>query len=71
MRRKIALFLLLCFIQSVFGEEDFCPKKCDCKKNNAQKGFSDFLKLKCGDTEKISELDEIDLLNIANEIIQL
>ncbi|XP_044756189.1 adhesion G protein-coupled receptor A3 [Coccinella septempunctata] len=71
MRWKFVLFLPLCFTLNVLGDEDFCPKKCDCKKNNAQKGFSDFLKLKCGDTEKISEFDEIDLLNIANEIIQL
>ncbi|KAL3270701.1 hypothetical protein HHI36_021229 [Cryptolaemus montrouzieri] len=37
---------------------------------NAQKGLADFLKIKCGDTEKITELEELDLLNIASEMIQ-
>ncbi|KAK9887189.1 hypothetical protein WA026_021030, partial [Henosepilachna vigintioctopunctata] len=58
------------FLSSVLANEEFCPQNCECKRSVAQKGPADFLKLKCGDTEKITELDEIGLSNIASEIIQ-
>ncbi|KAL3277199.1 hypothetical protein HHI36_012550 [Cryptolaemus montrouzieri] len=71
MNWKLVYFLFLfLFSEIILGNDEFCPYKCECKRSNAQKGLADFLKIKCGDTEKITELEELDLLNIASEIIQ-
>ncbi|KAK9873432.1 hypothetical protein WA026_022664 [Henosepilachna vigintioctopunctata] len=70
MKTKFLNLLLVCCFCLVLANEEFCPQNCECKRSVAQKGPADFLKLKCGDTEKITELDEIGLSNIASEIIQ-
>ncbi|CAG9835553.1 unnamed protein product [Diabrotica balteata] len=66
-----SLNLLLCFlilsINSSFGVEEKCPAKCICKKNLPNEG----LKMSCGEGEKVFHLDELELLNLASEVIQL
>ncbi|KYB24876.1 adhesion G protein-coupled receptor A3 [Tribolium castaneum] len=52
----------------VVGANDtLCPTKCVCKRVNQR----DELKLRCGEPDnKILSFEEIDLLNIANDIVQ-
>lgn len=54
----------------VCTSQDDCPVKCVCKRNT-QRDAPDWVKVRCGDDEKIKTLEELDLLNIANEIVQL
>ncbi|CAG9860489.1 unnamed protein product [Phyllotreta striolata] len=56
------------FVFGVFGVEEKCPTKCSCKATDPQGGF---FKMSCVQTEKIRHLDELNLLNLANELIQL
>lgn len=44
--------------------------KCICKQNTQRDG-PHWLKIRCGDEEKIRLLEELDLSSIANEILQL
>lgn len=62
------LFLVQLYI-SIWAQES-CSSKCVCKANS-QKDSGNFVKMTCGDTEKITHLDELELLNIANELVQL
>lgn len=63
--------ILLCLVLVCTGQDD-CPMKCVCKRNNnSQRDAPDWVKVRCGDDEKIKSLDELDLVNIASEIVQL
>lgn len=67
----LILKLFLCIVimvYSAFGGEEKCPTKCICKKSDPNEGF---LKMTCGETVKVYHLDELDLLNLASELIQL
>lgn len=64
---KILVFLHF-FVTTTKTDE--CPNKCTCKRN-LQRDGTEWIKLICGEKEKIDYLDELDLLNIANEIVQL
>lgn len=63
---KYIVFLL---VLNVLSAEE-CPKKCTCKRSLQGNG-PDWVKIRCGDAEKIDNLEELDLLNIANEVVQL
>lgn len=52
------------------ASQDDCPLKCSCKRNSQRDG-PDWVKIRCGDKDKINSLEELDLFNIANEIVQL
>lgn len=54
----------------VCTSQDDCPVKCSCKRNT-QRDAPDWVKLRCGDSEKVKSLEELDLTNIASEIVQL
>ncbi|XP_019760183.2 adhesion G protein-coupled receptor A3 isoform X2 [Dendroctonus ponderosae] len=63
---------VILFVQlyiSIWAQES-CSSKCVCKAN-IQKDSGNFVKITCGETEKITHLDELELLNIANELVQL
>ncbi|XP_018330847.1 adhesion G protein-coupled receptor A3-like [Agrilus planipennis] len=62
--------LLLINIINPLLSVNTCPEKCLCREV-PQKDKLVWTKLRCGDTEKIKHLDELDLLNIANEILYL
>lgn len=61
--------ILLCLVLVSTGQDD-CPVKCSCKRS-AQRDSSDWVKVRCGEDEKVEDLEELDLTNIANEIVQL
>ncbi|KAL1516510.1 hypothetical protein ABEB36_000419 [Hypothenemus hampei] len=50
-------------------EESLCPHNCICKLNARNEG--NYLKMTCGEPEKVSHLDELELLNIATYLVQL
>ncbi|KAG5880584.1 hypothetical protein JTB14_002393 [Gonioctena quinquepunctata] len=58
-------------IASTIGTKEPCPQKCVCKSNSSD----GFLRMVCGGKEKIEDkiihVDELELLNIASELIQL
>ncbi|XP_057665871.1 adhesion G protein-coupled receptor A3 [Diorhabda carinulata] len=62
------LFLSILLINKSYAQEVKCPVKCICKQISPNEGF---LKMTCGEHNKIYHLDELDLLNLASEIIQL
>lgn len=56
---------------SANNKEESCPHKCTCRRTNPRDD-SYYLKLKCGGgSSKIHSLDEVDLLNIASDIVHL
>ncbi|CAH1961224.1 unnamed protein product [Acanthoscelides obtectus] len=59
--------LLLLAVPSCMSIDE-CPTKCFCKRGTQKDGY---LKVSCGEEEKISTLEEIDLLNVADELGQL
>lgn len=61
------LLIILFTINTVSSEEE-CPNKCNCKRSTQKDGG---IKLKCGDIEKVSDIEQLDFLNLANEIAQL
>ncbi|XP_030755587.1 adhesion G protein-coupled receptor A3 isoform X2 [Sitophilus oryzae] len=65
----VMLFLRL-FCGSSAEDSPLCSSKCTCKPNSQRDG-ANYLKMTCGETEKISHLDELELLNIASELFQL
>jgi hypothetical protein len=59
--------ILLLSLIVVGANDSLCPNKCVCRRMNQR----DEIKLRCGEADKkINHLEEIDLLNIANEIVQ-
>lgn len=67
---KMFNFLIKCiFLSIIVGANDtFCPNKCICKGINQR----DELKLRCGESnKKIVHFEEIDLLNIASDVVHL
>ncbi|XP_066141971.1 adhesion G protein-coupled receptor A3 isoform X1 [Euwallacea fornicatus] len=65
------LLLVLCLVTSnILGQDYVCSKKCTCKLNSQRDG-GNYLKMTCGETEKVSHLDELELLNIAADLVQL
>ncbi|XP_065170512.1 LOW QUALITY PROTEIN: adhesion G protein-coupled receptor A3 [Atheta coriaria] len=50
---------------------DQCPSKCVCKRSTAQRDGGDWVKVRCGDVDKLTVIDDNEFLNIANEIVQL
>lgn len=67
---RIFRYLILLYLVLVAGSQDDCPLKCVCKRS-AQREGPDWVKIRCGDKEKINNLEELDLFNIATEIVQL
>ncbi|XP_017780514.1 PREDICTED: adhesion G protein-coupled receptor A3 [Nicrophorus vespilloides] len=65
--KYVVLFLYLCIV-SVCPED--CPSKCSCKRSPQRDG-SDWVKIRCGDTERLTYIEDDDFLNIANEVVQL
>lgn len=63
-------YLILLYIVLAAESQEDCPSKCICKRNTQRDG-PDWVKLRCGDKEKIHSLEELDILNIASEIVQL
>ena len=64
----IARSILLLSIIIVSANEGLCPSKCVCRRINQR----DEIKLRCGEgNSKINSLEEIDILNIANDVVQL
>nr|CAI5862901.1 unnamed protein product [Callosobruchus analis] len=63
----LKIFLLILTVPSCMSIEE-CPSKCFCKRGTLKDGY---LKITCGEEEKISTLEELDLLNVANELGQL
>ncbi|KAK5649954.1 hypothetical protein RI129_000983 [Pyrocoelia pectoralis] len=61
--------ILLCLLSSSKCTDE-CPKNCACKHSVHREG-PDWIKVRCGDTVPVSYLEELDLLNIASEIVQL
>lgn len=45
-----------------------CPSKCSCKGNVFQK---DLLKMRCGDGEKVENIEELNLATVAYQLFQL
>lgn len=70
---NLYLILLTCILNFnvILSESEICPEKCECKRNNSLKGIAGLINIQCGKKEKISDFDELELLNIANEVIQL
>lgn len=62
--------IILCLAYLVVIGADECPVKCICKRSN-QAGGPNWLKVRCGDKEKVSNLDEVNLNNFYNEVVQL
>ncbi|XP_063912971.1 adhesion G protein-coupled receptor A3 isoform X1 [Zophobas morio] len=63
----IARSILLLSIIIVSANEGLCPSKCVCRRINQR----DEIKLRCGEgNSKINSLEEIDILNIANDVVQ-
>lgn len=67
---KFLFLVLLIKITTTNENEAICPAKCSCKRSTQKEGLN-YIKMKCGDKEKVSHLDELELLNIAAEIVQL
>lgn len=63
-------YIIFIFIIHIWADEEECPFKCICKRST-QKDGANYLKMKCGDIEKVLHLDELELLNIASELVQL
>ncbi|KAF5295990.1 hypothetical protein FQA39_LY12762 [Lamprigera yunnana] len=61
---------ILLYLVYVAKCTDECPKNCVCKHGPHRDG-PDWIKIRCGDTVPVNYLEELDLLNIANEIVQL
>lgn len=61
--------ILLILILTAFANEEKCPAKCSCKRSGQKDGS--LLKMVCGEREKILDLDELELLDMAAELIQL
>lgn len=64
---------VLFFLWLLYGcraDENLCSNKCTCKPNSQRDG-ANYMKMTCGETEKISHLDELELLNLASELFQL
>lgn len=49
---------------------DICPNKCICKQS-IQRNGREWMKIKCGEMDKVNNFEELDLLNVANDLIQL
>ncbi|CAG9766682.1 unnamed protein product [Ceutorhynchus assimilis] len=65
------LFFYIFLLKSAFGQqENECSSKCSCK-SNPQRDGGNFIKMTCGETEKITSLDELELLNFASDLVQL
>lgn len=62
-------FTILILTLAILANEEKCPSKCSCK-GIAQKDGS-LLKMICGEREKIIDLDELELLDMASELFQL
>lgn len=54
----------------VCTSQDDCPMKCSCKQNTQRDGPL-WLKVRCGEEEKVKSLEELDLSIIADAIVQL
>ncbi|XP_050304221.1 adhesion G protein-coupled receptor A3 [Anthonomus grandis grandis] len=64
------IFLWLQIVLSILSQDTQCPNKCSCKVNSQRDG-GNYLKMTCGEKEKITHLDELELLNTASELVQL
>ncbi|KAF5273055.1 hypothetical protein FQR65_LT04797 [Abscondita terminalis] len=62
--------IILLYLVYVSKCTDECPKNCVCK-HTLHKDGSDWIKVRCGDSVPVNYLEELDLLNIASEIVQL
>ncbi|KRT81844.1 hypothetical protein AMK59_5731 [Oryctes borbonicus] len=62
--------IILCLAYMLLIEAQECSKKCVCKKSNQGNG-PDWFKVRCGDKEKVNNLDEVNLSNFYNEVVQL
>lgn len=78
-KKNASGFLVKCVIMQhflftliiiAFVNGEICPNKCICKLS-VQRDGREWIKLKCGETIKIDNFEEIDLLNIANDVVQL
>ncbi|KAF2882773.1 hypothetical protein ILUMI_23397 [Ignelater luminosus] len=70
MARWILKSSILLYFLVVSKSIDECPKNCVCK-HSSQRDGPDWIKVRCGDIVPVNSLDELDLLNIASEIVQL
>lgn len=70
MSKSIFRYLILLCLVLVCTSQDDCPMKCSCKRNTQRDGL-DWVKIRCGDEEKVKSVEELDLLSITNEIVQL
>lgn len=70
---RIFRYLILVYLALVARSDEDCPSKCVCKSSTKDSAnwIKPMMKVRCGDTEKIQSLDEINLLIIANETVQL
>ncbi|CAG9815828.1 unnamed protein product [Phaedon cochleariae] len=62
--------MLLATNIKTLSTEEKCPMKCSCKRNNQN---DEYLRMACGGREegKIFHLDELELLDLASELVQL
>lgn len=70
MSKSIFRYLILLCLVLVCTTQDDCPVKCTCKRN-IQRDAPNWIKVRCGDVEKIKSLQELDFMKIASEILQL
>lgn len=64
------LLVLMLFSRTNVAQESLCANKCTCK-SNSQRDGGDYLKMVCGEVEKVDHMDELELLNVANNLVQL
>lgn len=64
------ILLVLVLLRSNLAQEPLCANKCICK-SNSQRDGGDYLKMVCGEVEKVDHMDELELLNVANNLVQL
>lgn len=62
--------IILCLAYALLSRANECPKKCVCKRSNIGNG-PEWLKIRCGDKEKVNSLDELHLNDFYNEVVQL
>lgn len=61
--------IILCLVYFISSKAQECPRKCICKKSNQGNGPD--WKVRCGDRDKISSLEEVNLTSFHDEVVQL
>ncbi|XP_060525935.1 adhesion G protein-coupled receptor A3 isoform X2 [Cylas formicarius] len=66
----VCLCVVLFIVEVNSADYGLCPANCTCKVNSQRDG-ANYLKMVCGETNKITSLEQLELLNLANELSQL